>query len=144
MSRMIIIATLVLALFGATRRAGAQNVTIIVNDAVPVTSLSMDELARVFQKQRVRWDNGLTLEPVDLSPEAGVREHFTRMVFTRSTAQMKAWWQSQIFSGRAVPPVELSTESQVIEYVRLHAGAIAYVSPSTALVDGVHRLRVVR
>jgi ABC-type phosphate transport system substrate-binding protein len=145
MHRTIVITALLLSIFaGAARRAGAQNVTIIVNDAVPATTLSMDEVARVFQKERVRWPNGLTTEPVDLAPEAGVREHFSRMVFTRSTAQMKAWWQAQIFSGRAVPPVELSNEAQVLEYVKLHAGAIAYVSPSTALVEGVHRLRVVR
>ncbi len=141
-----IIAVLCVAglLAGFSRPASAQNVTVIVNEAAPATSLAMDEVGLIFQKQRVRWPNGLTLEPVDLTEGNTVREHFSRMVFTKSAAQMKAWWQTQIFSGKAVPPVELSTEAQVIEYVRSHAGAIAYVSPNAALGDGVRRLRVVR
>lgn len=145
MKRCIGLTSLVLGLaFGATRQAGAQDVIVIVNDAVPSTSLSVDEIGRVFQKERARWPNGLTLEPVDLHETATVRERFSRMVFAKSTAQMKAWWQTQIFSGRTVPPVELPTEGQVVEYVRLHAGAIAYVSANVPLGEGVRRLRVVR
>jgi hypothetical protein len=57
---------------------------------------------------------------------------------------VKAWWQTQLFDGRTVPPVELATEEAVVTYVRLHAGAIAYVSSTARLGDGVRRLRVVR
>src|SRR4051812_12667288 len=106
MYRIMIVVLLIAGLIaGASRRASAQNVTVIVNEAAPATSLSMDEVAHIFQKERLRWPNGLTLEPVDLSEGNVVREHFTRMVFTKSAAQMKAWWQQQIFSGKAVPPV---------------------------------------
>ena len=145
MKRSILISFAVAGLaLGSVRRGLAQDVTVIVNDAAPVTSLSMDEVTKVFQKVHVRWPNGLTVEPVDLSESNVVRERFSRMVFSKSTAQVKAWWQSQIFDGRTVPPVELSSEDEVVNYVRLHAGAIAYVSSSARLGDGVRRLRVVR
>jgi ABC-type phosphate transport system substrate-binding protein len=145
MNRIMLVASIVAALvLGASRRASAQDVIVIVNDAAPATSLTVDELGRVFQKERVRWANGLTLEPVDLADSHSARERFSRMVFGKSTAQVKSWWQTQVFAGRSVPPVELQTEAQVVEYVRLHAGAIAYVSSTTPVVDGVRRLRVAR
>lgn len=140
----IIAAAAVLFTLALGRTAQAQDVVIIVNDAVPATSLSIDELGRVFQKERVRWSNGLTLEPVDLIEVNNTRERFSRMVFNKSTAQMKSWWQAQIFAGRAVPPVELPTEAQVVEYVRSHAGAIAYVSTSTFTGEGIRRIRLAR
>jgi len=145
MKRMVILSALVLGMvLGVARRGAAQDVTVIVNDAVPVNSLSMDEVGKVFQKARMRWPNGLTLEPVDLAEGAAVRDRFSRMVFSKTTQQVKAWWQTQIFSGSSVPPVELASEQAVIDYVRLHAGAIAYVSSSMNLGEGVRRLRVVR
>ena len=144
MKRMLILFTVLASLVMSARRAMAQDVTVIVNDAVPVTALTVDELGHVFQKDRVRWANGLTLEPVDLAEGTHARDRFSRLVFAKTTAQVKAWWQAQIFSGKTVPPVELPSESQVVEYVKLHAGAIAYVSANTALTDGVRRLRVVR
>ena len=145
MKRIIVIATLALGvLAGGSRRASAQDVMVIVNDAAPVQSLSMEEVGKVFQKQRLRWPNGLTVEPVDLAEGHAVRDRFSRMVFAKTTAQVKAWWQTQLFDGRTVPPVELASEDEVINYVRLHAGAIAYVSPSARLGEGVRRLRVVR
>ena len=143
MNRFILIATTFLA-FASASTARAQDLIVIVNDAVPVTSLTVDELGRVFQKERVRWSNGLTLEPVDLTEQATTRERFSRMVYNKTTAQMKSWWQAQIFAGRAVPPVELPTEAMVVEYVRSHAGAIAYVSANTFMGEGVRRIRLAR
>ena len=141
---MLVLGTVVSLVMAGARQVLAQDVTVIVNDAAPVTSLSMDELGKVFQKQRLRWPNGLSVEPVDLAETNATRERFSHMVFAKSTAQMKAWWQTQVFDGRTVPPVEMANEDEVVNYVRLHAGAIAYVSPTARLGDGVRRLRVVR
>lgn len=73
-----------------------------------------------------------------------MRERFSQMVFDKTTAQVKAWWQTQLFSGRSVPPIELTSDARVVEYVQLHAGAIGYVSSYTPLPVGVRRLRVTR
>lgn len=126
------------------RVAQAQDFIVIVNEANPSPGISSTELGRVFQKQATRWSNGLTTEPVDLAEGSMLRERFTRTVFARSTAQIKAWWQSQMFSGRGVPPAELATEAQVIEFVQRNGGAIGYVSAGTRLPEGVKRLPVGR
>ena len=137
-----ILKTLVLALvFGAARLA-AQDFAVIVNEAVPLTSVTTEDLSRLFQKRATRWANGLSAEPVDQTEQAGVRERFSQAVFAKSVDQVKTWWQTQIFSGRGVPPVELSGDQAVIGFVQSHAGAVGYVSAAATLPAGVKRLRV--
>ena len=41
---------------------------------------------------------------------------------------MRSYWQQVIFSGRDVPPPELSGDGSVLEDVKIHAGAVGYVS----------------
>jgi ABC-type phosphate transport system substrate-binding protein len=141
---MILTLSLVAGLIATTRTARAQEFVVVVNEANPNRTISSAELGRVFQKQAARWPNGLAAEPVDLAEGSALRERFSRGVFSRSTAQIKAWWQAQIFSGRAIPPVELASESQVLEYVQTHGGAIGYVSAAATIPAGVRRLPVTR
>lgn len=137
-----LLVTLTLAGAAATS-ARAQDYQLIVNEAVPASSMAETEIARVFQRTATRWPNGLTVEPVDQADGATIRERFTEDLFHKTAAQMHAYWQTQIFSGTTVPPVVLPSEAQVISFVQGHAGAIAYVSSGASLPLGVKRLRIV-
>jgi len=44
---------------------------------------------------------------------------------------VKSYWQQQIFSGRDVPPVEKSSDAQVVAFVKQNPGAIGYVAEGT-------------
>jgi hypothetical protein len=70
-----------------------------------------------------------------------MRQMFCREVLERSVAAVDAYWQRQVFSGRATPPVTKRSEADVIAFVRGVAGAIAYVSPG-ADTAGVKEIRV--
>ena len=144
MSRKILVLGLLGLLSLTAKAAQAQEFMVVVNDAAPNSSVSASQLAEIFQKKLSRWSNGLSVDPVDLAETAPERERFSQTVFEKSTAQVKAWWQTQLFAGRAVPPVELSNDGRVMEYVQTHAGAIGYVRTTTALVAGVRRLTVTR
>ncbi len=137
----IAFATLAVSL-GVAATAAAQAYAIVVNDAVPAVRLSATELGRVFEKRATRWPNGLEVEPVDQSDDSPLRERFSRDVLGKTVAQSKSYWQSQVFSGRAVPPVEVTSDARVLEFVRLHTGAVGYVSQGARLPEGVRRLNV--
>jgi ABC-type phosphate transport system substrate-binding protein len=124
---------------GANANAGY---VVIVNEANYLTSLSAQEVARLFTKQTVRWTTGQAVTPVDLRADAPAREQFSRDVMGKSTAEVKAYWQTIIFSGRGIPPMEAPSEATVVQFVRATPGAIAYVSASTQLGDGVRVVRV--
>ena len=135
-----------LAVLGlGTARLTAQNnagYVVIVNESNYLTSVSPSELSRLFTKQTVRWTTGQAVTPVDLRADSPAREQFSHEVMGKSTAEVKAYWQTVIFSGRGIPPMEAPNEATVVQFVRATPGAIAYVSAGTPLGDGVRVVRV--
>ena len=122
--------------------ARAQEFTVIVNASNPVSSLPRDEVAKLFLKKTVSWGSGKMVTPVELPPAAKAREAFARAVLNKSPAQVKSYWQQQIFSGRDVPPPVKPTENDVVAFVRSNPGAIGYVSKGVDIGRGVKALSV--
>jgi ABC-type phosphate transport system substrate-binding protein len=122
--------------------ARAQEFTVIVNASNPVASMPRDDVAKLFLKKTVAWQSGRAVAPVELPAAAKAREAFAREVLKKSIAQVKAYWQQQIFSGRDVPPPEKQNENDVVAFVRSNPGAIGYVSKGVNIGRGVKPLSV--
>ncbi len=121
--------------------AGEPRFKVIVHPDNPVTSIDRDHLRNAFLKKAPTWSSGETIRPVDLSTKFPVREQFTRKVLKKTPAQLKAYWNQRIFSGKGVPPPSVDSAADVIEYVLAHPGAVGYlpinVDPGNAKVVGV-------
>jgi ABC-type phosphate transport system substrate-binding protein len=108
---------------------------IVVHPKNPISTIDRDLLRNMFLKKRVVWGNGETIRPIDLSSKFTVREQFTRKVLKKTPAQLKTYWNQQIFSGKGVPPPEASAPADVIKYVLAHPGAVGYVPVDVELDD---------
>ena len=53
---------------------------------------------------------------------------FSRDVLERDVASVRRYWAQQVFSGRGVPPPEVTSDAEVVKYVASHPGAIGYVA----------------
>lgn len=114
---------------------------VIANPAVARSTVSRDELSRVFLKKTTRWPDGAEIHPVEPRADAPARAAFLDRVHRMSADALRGYWTQMIFSGRDVPPVEKGTDEQIVAYVREHAGALGYVSPGAA-TTGVKVLEV--
>lgn len=103
---------------------------VIINTRNPATNLERKFLSDVFFKKVTRWPDDSVIEPADQKPDSPVRRKFSETVLNRSIAAMKNHWQQLIFSGRGVPPPELASDEEVLQYVLKHPGAIGYISGS--------------
>ena len=128
---------------GSLAAQTATSFRVVVNESNPVTTISADDLSELFLKRRTSWPGGVPAQPVDQPARAAVRESFSTVALDRPVRAMVAYWQQQIFSGRGVPPLELSTETAVVEYVRAHPGAVGYVSAG-ADIRGLKVVEVTR
>ena len=135
---------MLMALIARPAAAQQGGYVVIVNEANGVAALSSEELSRIFLKKANRWQNGLDVVPVDLPESAPAREAFSVGVHRKTVGAVRAFWQQQIFSGRAVPPAEKASDEEVVAYVRATPGAIGYVSGGAPLGAGVRRLQVIR
>lgn len=126
---MLAFALITLLVVAATRAtfAGEPTFKIIVHPDNPVTSIERERLRYAFLKKAVVWSSGETIRPIGLSAKFAVRDQFTRKVLKKTPAQLKAYWNQQIFSGKGVPPPESDSTAEVIRYVLSHPGAIGYL-----------------
>jgi hypothetical protein len=106
---------------------------VIVNPRNPATSLTRTFLQDAFLKKTRHWPDERVIQPLDLAPTTSARSSFTKQVLGRSVAAVRAYWQQRIFSGRDVPPPELTSDERAIEYVLRHEEAVAYISGTTPL-----------
>jgi len=131
--------TLFLLFYVARAQAG---VTVIVHPTNAVESITKAKIADLFLKRVTRWENGRAVIPVDQSEKSAARAAFTKDLLGKEVSWVKSYWQKMIFSGRATPPAELSSDSQVLDFIRANADAIGYVSDGTAIPAGVKALTV--
>jgi ABC-type phosphate transport system substrate-binding protein len=106
---------------------------LVVNPKNPVQQMEQSAVAQAFLKKTMAWRHGGSIRPVDLGADSQVRRRFTEQVLGRNLVAVKSYWQQMIFSGRALPPPELETDAEVVQYVLRHVGAIGYVSTGTDL-----------
>ena len=119
--------SLALLMAFASLDASAASFKVVVNNAVHVDSLSKKEISDLFMKRTAKWSNGTPVIAVDQSDRNGVRDEFSKAIHGKPTAAVKSYWQQQIFSGRDVPPVEKSSDSEVLALVRSNPGAVGYI-----------------
>lgn len=122
------------------RRASPSKVyRLIIHPSSPFEEISKSRLSQILLRKSTSWPDGQRAFPIDLEGRSKVREVFTKDIHNRSLATIKTYWQRQIFSGRSVPPPELATDQEVLDFVRRQPGAVGYVSLDTPL-DGVREL----
>jgi ABC-type phosphate transport system substrate-binding protein len=140
MKQMIMVAVLVL--LASAARARAQDYVVVVNEANPVSTLTKDEVSKIFLKKTVKWPSGSSVAPVDQTTGTGAREAFSKAVHDRGAAAIESFWQQQIFAGKDVPPPEKASDADVIAFVRSNPAAIGYVASGAALGAGVKAVAV--
>jgi hypothetical protein len=113
---------------GARNNEAPPDFRVVVHPTNPESFASRQVVSDVFLKKVSRWPNGEQIRPVDLTLGSPVRETFSQSVLRRSAAAVRSYWQQRIFTGRGVPPPEVSSDADVLRYVREHAGGIGYVS----------------
>jgi hypothetical protein len=114
---------------------------LIANPSVDVQALSRAALVQIFTKKSEKWPDGSRVIPVDQPVGSAAREAFSESVHGKSSAVVDAFWQRQVFSGRALPPLTKAGDDEVLTYVRVTPGAIGYVSAS-ASTSGVNLIEV--
>jgi ABC-type phosphate transport system substrate-binding protein len=115
---------------GSSSAASDDAFVVIVRADNPATALDHAFLRGVFLRTVTTWKGGGAARPVDLSKRSPVRDRFSRDVLGMTRAQVTSYWLQRIFSGTAVPPPEVSSESAAVAYVRANQGGVAYVAAS--------------
>jgi hypothetical protein len=124
----------------ASASVRAADVKIIANDSVQASSVSPDELKRVFLLTKNSLEDGSRAEPVLLKGGAA-HEAFLREFLGKTDSALQTYYRSLVFTGKASMPKTVSTDAEVVSFVVRTKGAIGYISVSS-IAPGAKTLEV--
>ena len=103
---------------------------VIVNPRAQVSSISKADLASLYLGKKPSDNAAENLTPIDQSPNE-VRESFYQKLLGKSTAEMKAYWSREIFTGHAYPPKEEDGDAAVKAAIAENPSYVGYISSNT-------------
>ena len=116
---------------------------VVVHASNTASALPKDEVSHLFLKKVSTWPSGDAVVVVDLPVKSPTRNAFSRIVHGKPPAAVKSYWQQQVFTGKAVPPVERASEGDVLAMVAANPAAIGYVASTTPLPRDVKVVTII-
>uniref|UniRef100_A0A486XGP6 ABC-type phosphate transport system, periplasmic component n=1 Tax=Rheinheimera sp. BAL341 TaxID=1708203 RepID=A0A486XGP6_9GAMM len=100
------------------------------------TSLTQDDLVRLYTGKLSAFPDGTSAVPVNLADSVALRADFDQKALGRSSSQVKAYWSKLVFTGKGTPPKEVVSDGEVLTLVASNPNLIGYVS-AAAVSDKV-------
>ena len=122
--KMLGLACVAACLFASTAYA---EVVVIVNPKTPENRVSPQDAATLFLGRKSVLGNGTRVTPIDQEEGSPVRDVFYQKIADRNPGQMKAYWSTMIFTGRATPPPAAADSMEVRNIVASTPGTIGYI-----------------
>ncbi|MFO1477548.1 MAG: hypothetical protein U1F98_12970 [Verrucomicrobiota bacterium] len=137
-STLLALATAAGLLAGALPAAALDGAVLIVNEGVPLTSISPAALKDIYTAKTTYWEGGqnIVLAVLEDKTDAALQE-----VSGMDAGQFKTFWQRLVFSGRGKQPKKESDPAALVALVASTKGAIALVPADTEL-KGVKKLEI--
>jgi ABC-type phosphate transport system substrate-binding protein len=121
--KFMLVSTLLALVLGP---AHAQNVVVIGHEGV--SKLNTTTVQRVFTGKVIEVE-GVHVTAVNL--KSGVlRDRFLQRYLNQDDDKYTAYWTVRRFIGKGIPPRELSSSAEVIDFVQNTPGAIGYIDES--------------
>jgi len=115
---------------------------IIVNDDVPLSEISQEELEAIALGKTKRWSDGTKVKFI-LYGRKEVKNDFLRRYLGMSVHQYNRQTRKRAFSGSGATPKSLETAQEVASFVGNNRGAISFLSDSDpAFLDGAKPITV--
>lgn len=110
----------------------AAELVVIANRELPVTSLTREELYRIYMGKTNFLPNGVKVIPVDQKVGSPSRDKFYSSVIQKSDTEVKSYWSRVIFTGQGYPPIQESDDQAVKDLVSKNPNCMGYVDKSYA------------
>lgn len=140
MDRRIYRILIVLAILCGVALKVQADVIVVVNKSNEA-SLDEEKIKNIFLGKAKYFPDGKAAIPLQMHPGSADYSSFASKVLGKDDNQLRAYWTRLLFTGRATPPKEVDSESQVIDLVAHNPNLIGYVSASS---PGLEQVRVVQ
>lgn len=121
---LILAAILQLLPFAAV--AAEDPVAVIVPRAFAGREPGPQELALIFKRKKLAWDDGTRIQAVNLPADHPARRLFSQRILKSTPEAQAQYWNAMYFQG-VFPPHVVASPEAMLRYVADTSGAIGYV-----------------
>ena len=118
-----------------------RSLRVVVSKENKLTSITADDLTRIFLGKKTLWDSGTRIIPAMPEEESPAGELFLTGTLKKSVSQFRAYWKRLLFSGGGTVPKVFKSSGQLLDFVARQPGAIAVIEAS-AVDDRVRVLDI--
>jgi len=106
-------------------------VAIIANTGSGASELDAGTAKKLFlgKVKSIPGMSGVSL--VGQADGSPIKAEFAKKITNKGLDKYKAYWSKRIFSGKSVPPTEVSGDAEVKAYVGKHADAVGYIDAAS-------------
>lgn len=104
------------------------DIVVVVNPASPVASMTTAQVSDLFLGTTASLPNGNTPKLID--QKSAIRDEFYEKLTGRKAQQVKAIWARIVFTGKALPPTELTNAAEVKKFIGQNPDAVGYIAAS--------------
>jgi len=108
----------------------AEQVVIITHASYKGTSISQNDLKKIYLGKKKTLPEGGNANPVDQSANSPARKIFYSVIVKKSPSKLKSYWSKKIFTGKGTPPKIVGDDGAVLDWVGRHPGSLGYISKS--------------
>lgn len=105
----------------------ADDLIVIGNRSVPVSTLTEKEVQRIYLGKKKVWNNGLKVIFAKLGDDKTTKR-FLKHFVKKSPSMFRKYWKKKTFTGVATPPQEFKREKDLVQYISETKGAVGYIS----------------
>jgi ABC-type phosphate transport system substrate-binding protein len=102
-------------------------IAVVVDPAVPLDSISIEQLERLYLNRPDRYPEGVKLVPLDRQAGSEIRKQFVQKVLWKTEVEVAQFWSRRMYSGKGRPPRQLRDDGDVIEEVTANPGDVGYI-----------------
>ncbi len=107
---------------------------VIVSAKAPVSQLTSEQASQIFLGKLATFPGGEQAIPLDLPDGTSIRNEFYEKLANKSPKQLMAYRANRAFSGKGMPPKEITSALELKKIVATNPNTVGYLEKSE--VDG--------
>lgn len=123
---LILIFAAAIQLLPLAATAADEPLAVVVPRAFSGREPGPQELALIFKRKKLAWDDGTRIQAVNLPSDHPARRLFSQRILKSAPEAQAQYWNAMYFQG-VYPPHVVASPEAMLRYVADTAGAIGYV-----------------
>ncbi|MCX6156194.1 MAG: hypothetical protein NT007_18750 [Candidatus Kapabacteria bacterium] len=115
---------------------------IIVNKANPIQSIEIGYLRNIYYGNTTIWQNNTKIQIIDFNIDNNLKNEFCNNFLNIAPNRLSRIWLQVSLSGKASPPLIVTSEKEMMKSVADNENAIGYVESLKKLPDEVKVIQI--